>query len=219
MRGSGNNQVGYPFLRGTNSLTPGIDIAGNTPGPNHRYRITVDHRSTVVTGAQILVERNAGSGFTTIIHQFDIFSVNGSQQPVPENFRFSLTGSTGGNTNIHEIDNLRICATRIENIVQIDHFRFIHDGQGLTCSSEQVTVLACLNSDCSQQFTDPISVTLSPTDWLGGDTQTIISGQTLELRSRTPGNVTLGVINSSVPRRPFTADRCFVGGCYKAIAH
>ena len=216
LRGSGAGTTGYPYLAGTTTLTPGIDVSGATPGPNHRYRITVDNREGVVAGAQVSVERDTGGGFTTLIAPFNIFAANPAQAPVPENFRLSLTGSTGGSTNVHELDNLQVCATRTVQLVEIDHFRFFHDGQGLTCEPESIVVQACLDADCTQQVSGPIQVTLSPSGWIGGDTQTITSGQTLRLARRTAGNAALTITASSPPRRPFTPDRCFVGGVQQA---
>lgn len=213
LRGSGSGRSGYPFLRGTSTLSPGVDVSGSTPGPNHRYRITVDHRIGVV-GAQITVERRttATGSFTTIIPSFDIFAVNPAQAAVPQDFRLSLTGSTGDSTNIHELDNLRVCATRVNQLIEVDHYRFFHDGQGLTCGPESIRIVACRNPDCTQEVTGPLQVTLSPSGWVGGDVQTITSGQTLQLWRTTPGNVTLAITASNPPRRPFTPDRCFIGG-------
>lgn len=214
LRGSGNGLSGYPYLAGTTSLSPGVDVSGSTPGPGHRYRIVVDNRLGVVPGAMVSVERrtNPSGGFVTLVSPFNIFAVNPGQAPVPANFRLSLTASTGGSTNIHELDNLQVCATRINQVVEIDHFRFFHDGQGLTCGPESIVVQACLDPNCVLQMVGPIQVTLSPSGWVGGDTQTIVSGQTLQLRRTTPGNITLAVTASSPPRRPFTSDRCFIGG-------
>ena len=216
LRGSGNGTAGYPYLAGTATLATGIDVAGTTPGPNHRYRITVDNRAGVVPGAQVSVQRNTGAGFVTLVTPFNIFGVNPGQAAVPTNFRLSLTGSTGGSTNVHELDNLQVCATRIEQLVEIDHFRFFHDGQGLTCEPESIVVQACLDPNCTQQVSGPIQVTLSPSGWVGGDSQTITSGQTLRLRRLTAGNAALTITASNPPRRPFTPDRCFVGGVQQA---
>ncbi|WP_028770099.1 DUF6701 domain-containing protein [Silanimonas lenta] len=218
LRGSGSGTTGYRYLAGTNTLSPGVDISGSTPGPNHRYRITVDNRTGAVAGATVSVERRTtpSGSFVSLVSPFDIFSANPGQAPVPENFRLSFTGSTGGSTNIHELDNLRVCATRINQVVEIDHFRFFHDGQGLTCGPESIVVQACLDPNCTQQVSGPIQVTLQPSGWVGGDTQTIVSGQTLQLRRTTPGNVTFAVSASNPPRRPFTPDRCFVGGVQQA---
>lgn len=217
LRGSGSGQTGYPYLAGTTTLSPGVAVSGSTPGPNHRYRITVDHRIGV-TGAQIMVERRTTptGAFTTLVPSFNVFAVNPGQAAVPENFRLSMTGSTGGSTNIHEIDNLRVCATRINQIIEVDHYRFFHDGQGLTCGPESIRIVACRNPDCTQEVAGPLQVTLSPSGWVGGDTQTITSGDTLQLRQTTPGNPVLAITASNPPRRPFTPDRCFVGGVQQA---
>jgi MSHA biogenesis protein MshQ len=101
LRGSGSGTTGYRYLAGTNTLSPGVDISGSTPGPNHRYRITIDNRSGVVTGATVSVERRTtpSGSFVSLVSPFDIFSANPGQAPVPENFRLSFTGSTGGSTN------------------------------------------------------------------------------------------------------------------------
>lgn len=215
LRGSGSGTSGYPFLRGTATLSPGIDITGTTPGPNHRYRITVDNR--VGSGGTLVgVERNTGSGFVTLVAPFDIFAVNPAQATVPDHFRLSLTGSTGGSTNIHEIDNLRVCATRVNPIIEVDHYRFFHDGQGLTCGPESIRIVACRDANCTQEVAGPLRVTLSPSGWVGGDTPTITSGQTLQFRRTTPGNATLAITSSNPPRRPFTPDRCFIGGVQQA---
>ncbi len=217
LRGSGTGTSGYPYLGGTATLSPGVDISGATPGPNHRYRITLDH-SNAAAGAIISVERRTTptGSFVTLVAPFNVFAVNPAQSAVPANFRLSITGSTGGQTNIHELDNFSVCATRMNPIIQVDHFRFFHDGQGLTCGPESIRVVACQNADCTQEIAGPVRVTLSPSGWVGGDTQTITSGQTLSLRHVTPGNVTLTVSASDPPRRPFTADRCFVGAVQQA---
>ncbi len=80
----------------------------------------------------------------------------------------------------------------------LDHISIEHDGTALTCNPESVTVKACDSADCSALHTDPVSVTLSPAGWVGGDTQTINNGSaTLQLRKTTAGTVTLGVTSSA----------------------
>ena len=93
----------------------------------------------------------------------------------------------------------------------IDHYRIEHDGQGLTCQPEEVTVRACLNADCTEEYTDPVDVTLSPSGWVGGDVQTVNGGSgVFSLRHTQAGSVTLGV--SSTAPAPTNSAECFVNG-------
>ena len=103
-----------------------------------------------------------------VVTQRYSYAVNPAQATVPDHFRLSLTGSTGGSTNIHEIDNLRVCATRVNPIIEVDHYRFFHDGQGLTCGPESIRIVACRDANCTQEVAGPLRVTLSPSGWVGG---------------------------------------------------
>ncbi|MEP1216477.1 MAG: DUF6701 domain-containing protein [Marinobacter sp.] len=183
----------YAFIADTGELQPGID-ANNDNNP-YRYRITIDSlngKTPVLT-----VERNGrgtGNSYELLIQE----TLTG-QPVIPENLFLSLTGSTGGSTNIHELDNLEICADKVGSVQNlVDHFEIEHGGTGLTCSPQEVTIRACDNVDCSQLFPDPVEVTLAPTGWVGGDTFTFTGEATPSLRVTTPQTVTLGVA-SSVP--------------------
>lgn len=73
------------------------------------------------------------------------------------------------------------------------HFELQHDGTALTCNPESVTVRACADSACSSLYTGNVTVTLTPTGWVGGDTISFSGGQTtVPLRHSTAGTVTLG---------------------------
>ena len=79
-----------------------------------------------------------------------------------------------------------------------DHLLITHDGTALTCEPESITVTACADASCSSNYTSDVSVTLTPTDWVGGDTQTITGGSTtFQLSKTTAGTYTLGVSSSS----------------------
>lgn len=118
--GSGRGTGQYPWVAGTAAnLTPGIDNAGSTTrAPGHRYQIVVDARNAGAAPAQTLVAvrrdtGGTGTNYTSLIDPFNIYTANPAQAPVPANWQISFTGSTGGSTNIHEIDSLRICASTI----------------------------------------------------------------------------------------------------------
>jgi MSHA biogenesis protein MshQ len=213
IRGSGSGGTGYPYIAGTASLSPEVDaVASAAPAPGHRYRITLDHS---LGGGQafVTVERDTGSGYTELIAPVDIFAANPGQDPVPTDWILSLTGSTGGQTNVHDIDDLQVCAVDLQPFgTTIDHYRFFHDGTGLTCAPESIVVRACLDADCTQEAGGTVTADLAPSGWVGGAGRSFSSGDTLQLWQTTPGNVTLDVTASNPPLRPFSAARCFVGG-------
>ncbi|OBP17013.1 hypothetical protein A5320_04900 [Rheinheimera sp. SA_1] len=211
LRGSGSGSTGYRYLAGTcnngttntnsNCLSPAVD---NNAGSPHRYKVTIDSR--VGGQAMVKVERNTGSGYQTLINNFNALTATG-QAAVPTNFSLSLTGSTGGSTNIHELDNLQICALKSEPVgEQIDHFELSSTGQALTCKPETITVKACKNPACTELVTSPVSATLIPASgWIsgtgltGGNVLNFSGGTaTANLSRTTIGTVTIGV-SASVP--------------------
>ncbi|MFM5501163.1 DUF6701 domain-containing protein [Aeromonas veronii] len=223
IRGSGSGTAGYRYLRGTCNngasntntacLNPRVDGNGSA---NHKYQLTIDSR---VSGqSMVKVQRDTGSGYVTLIDSFNAQTQSGQTQ-VPSDFLLSLTGSTGGSTNIHELDNVQICALRSNPIgVQIDHFQLDHSGQPLTCNPETVTIKACADAACTTLITDPVTATLSltPTSasngWIGGNTVTFSGGSTkVQLRNNTPAAVTIGVSGSTPTTKPFSTTLCKAG--------
>ncbi len=198
IRGSGSLYTGYAYLAGTATLAPGIDNAGSTtPAPGYRYRITIDHTNGV--NAYTSVERDTGTGYTTLISPFDAKAAAG-QAAVPTNWYLSFTGSTGGATNIHEFDNLRVCSTQPQPLPTLDHVRILHDGQALTCAAENIDLKACADANCTTLFLGPVTVNLNGiagANW-SSDPITFSGGQTtVTLTKNTAGTVTLGGIVTS----------------------
>ncbi|WP_275413573.1 DUF6701 domain-containing protein [Aeromonas jandaei] len=223
IRGSGSGYSGYRYLSGTSSyLSPSVDSGTNSNRP-HRYRITVDSRTS--GQSLVKVERDTGGGYNTLISPINMLSQTG-QTAVPSNFLLSLTGSTGSVTNYHEIDNFQICALRSNPIgVQIDHFQLDHSGQPLTCNPEIVTVKACADAACSTLIQDPVTATLSltPTSasngWIGGNTVTFSGGSTtVQLRNNTPTAVIIGVSGSTPTTKPFSSTLCKAGNGTPSVA-
>jgi MSHA biogenesis protein MshQ len=223
IRGSGSGTSGYNYLKGTcnngttntggNCLSPAVDNNGNA---NHKYQLTIDSR---ISGqSMVKVERDTGSGYATLIDWFNAQSQSGQAQ-VPSDFLLSLTGSTGGSTNVHELDNVQICALQSNPVgVQIDHFQLDHSGQALTCNPETVTVKACANVACTALITDLVTATLSltPTSasngWINGNTVTFKGGSTtVQLRNNTTTAVTIGVSGSTPTTKPFSSTLCKAG--------
>ncbi|WP_156120052.1 DUF6701 domain-containing protein [Aeromonas finlandensis] len=231
VRGSGSNFSGYNYLRGTcnngttntntSCLSPKVDGNGSA---NHRYRLTIDSRTS--GRAMVKVERDTGSGFISLIDSFDALEPALGQSPLPQDFYVSLTGSTGALTNIHELDNVEICALKSREVgVQVDHFELQYSGQPLTCNPEEITIKACANPDCSLLITEQVAVSLLPQSlqdggWyplsgannVSGNTVTFTGGTgKVLLRNNTQTQVTLGVNNSVPAVKPLSETLCKVG--------
>ena len=236
VRGSGSGTSGYRYLKGAcnngatnpngNCLNPKVD--DNNGNPIHRYRITVDSR---VAGQSIVeVQRRTSGGFVSIVPSFDAASQAG-QAAIPDDFILSLTGSTGGSNNIHEIDNVEVCALESRPVgVVINHFEFTHSGTGLTCSPENVTIKACVDAACTQTLQEQVTATLSPTTvsggggWSGtgvsGNQVTFTGGSAqIQLSRTTLGNVTMGVTGSNPGAKPFSQTLCRVGSSAPSVAN
>ncbi|WP_313054177.1 DUF6701 domain-containing protein [Pseudomonas lopnurensis] len=213
IRGSGSGASGYAYLRGTAAnLSPGIDVSGSSAGPGHTYRITVD--STVSGKAMVKVERNTGSGFTTLVDTFNALDSPG-QAALPDNFYLTLTGSTGGSNNVHELDDLRVCASKMNPVSQqIDHFEIIAPSSGLTCNPVAATLRACLDATCSTFYTDPVLADVLVTQ---GATVTQNAGAftggsgAYALRAGKVGSATLSVGSSTPPAKPLSQTLCKIG--------
>ena len=95
----------------------------------------------------------------------------------------------------------------------LDHFEFIHDGQGLTCAAESVILQACADPACEQPFSGPITLELPDTiDWL--DTYQDVefpesgAGIELKLQQTSATTLTLGILSSSPVALSDTPVRC-----------
>lgn len=208
IRGSAPN---YYWLRGTATLNPTVS---NTSSSNHLYRITIDSR---VSGQTLVsVERDttgSGNSYATLIGAFNAMTASG-QAAVPENLVLSFTGSTGGSTNNHEIDDLQICAQRMSGMqAQIDHFRFSLSSTPLTCTPAEIFVQACMDASCSTTYNGDVTATLTPGGWVGGNTQTFAgTGATLRLANPSASTVTVGVSGSTPSIKAFSQTLCAFGG-------
>lgn len=212
VRGSGASIEGYRYLTGTASLSPSVS---NLQG--HRYRVVIDNSQ----GSQVLVslERrtSAQGNFELLIPAFDAANQAG-QAALPANLMVTFTASTGGQNNIHEIDNLRLCAQSLETPVQIHHFELDRPvSQGLTCEAMPIQIRACMNADCSQQYDQPLDFSLLPqSGWASNPASQFNSGDSLAFLRTQVGSYSLGVVDSLPMLQPFSQTRCMVNGLEQA---
>lgn len=218
----GSAQSNYAYITASAQLSPALSIAGTNRGPGHRYRITIDSRQPGT--AMLLVERNTGNGFVTVIPSRNVAAdLAGTQGNVPANLRLSFTGSTGGAFNIHELDNVVVCAARSSGGIVLDHIRLQHAATNVSCVDATLELTACLNADCSQVLSEPGSVRLQSSGgvFIGGAvsnvsgsnaTITFTNGQAAAgLRWAQTGIAEINILTSTPELANFGDLRCFVG--------
>lgn len=128
VRGPGSGILGYRYMGGTGGNPGGFSISANstgtTPAPGYLYQVIVDARNSATGTINVTVNRDAttkdGSSYTSIFGPFNAWneanyalSQGWISQIVPDYWKISFTGSTGGSTNVHEIGGLRICAQTV----------------------------------------------------------------------------------------------------------
>ncbi|GGX45590.1 DUF6701 domain-containing protein [Saccharospirillum salsuginis] len=220
IRGEGSDNSGYNYIT-SNGIPPGSSSPPSSLSPSvqnsngHRYRIIIDHSNG--TNAWLTVERdtnNDGTYEETVISQFDMLDHNAG---IPNKMYLTITGSTGGSNNNHEIDNFSVCANTIEPVEpQIHHYELERQtDQGLTCEPLPITVRACLDENCTTQVSDPVDTTFTPSDgWVGGAAKTgYNSGSTFDFVRNTTGTSQLGVSYSSPSIAPLSTEpvQCYLG--------
>lgn len=207
----------YRYLTGTvANIYPKIDVRSSYyPAPGHRYKITVDSRQANM--AMVSVERDTGAGYQTLVSPFNARSFIG-QGSVPTDFYLSLTGSTGGSNNNHEIDNFQVCALDSKAVgEQVHHFEFDYSSAPFTCRAEPITLRACKNASCSELFTGTVTANLSPNPvsngrWLPASSVTFNGGSTqIQLQKFDQTPLTLGVSSSTPATRPGSDTLCRSG--------
>jgi len=92
-----------------------------------------------------------------------------------------------------------------------NHIRLIHSANGLTCSPSTVTIHACANANCTELFTEPVTVALtSPAgNWLPNPAS-VTQSANVSLQVTSPGLATLNAQATSPQAANPT--RCFNGG-------
>jgi MSHA biogenesis protein MshQ len=80
----------------------------------------------------------------------------------------------------------------------IDHYQIEHNGNGLTCSPETITIKACMNSACSPLSSEAVSLDFQ-SDGITKEALTFTGSTTVSLSQTIADTLTLGLINETIP--------------------
>lgn len=214
------SSASYGWLGGTNTLSPALSASGSTLARGDRYRITIDSTATNPQKVAFQLERRltGSSSYSTLLTSTDLLALG---QPLPPaNLLLSYTGSTGDNTNFHEITNIQVCTQQpsvpIEIGNSVHHYELVYPNKGLTCEAETIEVKACANAACSALVAGSVSTTISATNggtFVGGNNLTFTGSTTVYLRQTNTGDTTLSLSGASNPTV------CSTSGCKINFSH
>ncbi|MCV5961196.1 hypothetical protein OFO30_38010, partial [Escherichia coli] len=77
----------------------------------HRYKVVLNSRNTDTITLAVFRKVGKNGGWDPVIEEFNVLEKGGFNY-IPDNFRLSVTASTGMLTNTHDIDNFRVCADK-----------------------------------------------------------------------------------------------------------
>ncbi|MCR9906180.1 MSHA biogenesis protein MshQ [Vibrio campbellii] len=216
---------GYKYIKGKQFNQP-LDNRSSTP---HRYKVILNSRNSGAITLSVQRKVGVNGQWHTVISDFDVLT-EGNFHYTPENFRISVTASTGALTNTHEMDNFQVCADKYQKITDgIHHFEFDYAGTGSICQASEVTLRACMDESCSKTYpssilnanpgavVEPVTVSLLPQSdslvaWEGGDRVTFSDSISLKLQAFQSGSAKLGIASSSVPQFGFEGAKCRIAG-------
>jgi len=94
--------------------------------------------------------------------------------------------------------------------VSVNHYRLnLNDNQGLTCEAEPIELVACANVDCSDKYTDPVSLTMAPTNGWSQANPISFTTNTNGLTFRNPSPTTTNYTLTSA--NPTALLKCYIG--------
>lgn len=82
-------------------------------------------------------------------------------------------------------------------VARVDHYEIIHDGAGLTCEAESITIKACEDSACTTLSSDPISLDFQA-DGITKSSPTITGSAVVSLSQTSASTLTLSVARPSI---------------------
>lgn len=98
VRGPGQGLTGYDYLGGTGTLSTSLDTSGSTRPTATTFQIII----TATNQLTVYMDRGATGNFTAL------YSIDLSGYARPDSLVMGFTGSTGGSTNIHEVQSVAL---------------------------------------------------------------------------------------------------------------
>ena len=93
----------------------------------------------------------------------------------------------------------------------LHHYEIIHPSTALTCDSADIEIKACANADCSQLFSQSVTVTMSPsTGWANANTLNFSQSTSTTLSSSSAGNVSISVASASEAGSVVCSNACSI---------
>ncbi|MGB0494944.1 MAG: DUF6701 domain-containing protein [Kangiellaceae bacterium] len=190
-----------PNTGGEPSIYREVDLSGFTSAT---LTFDFDTPNNLENGDRfdILMSNNGGTSYTVIDNfrndvsgaaSYDISAYIASNTRI----RFTVENGFSGFNERMEIDNVVITGTKIESCSSsIDHFEIIHDGSGLTCEAENITIRACADTSCTLS-TDSVSLDFL-TDGSTYSSPSFTGSTNISLVQTTADVLTLSIANPSI---------------------
>jgi MSHA biogenesis protein MshQ len=206
-RNTTTNNLTFEIYNGSNSCSQITAVSGIQSG-RHHYAVTVDPDRTVVLyrdGVLIhsgtssclpanvtrnlnYVGRSNWSGnayFNNTIDELKVFDSELSASNIADIYNNENAGNNFDGT-------ARTCPAPL-----VHHYEIIHDGQGLTCEAEDITVNACIDDSCSILSAEAVTL-----DFLSDgaliSTPTFIGSTVINVNNVDVETVTFALANASI---------------------
>jgi MSHA biogenesis protein MshQ len=211
--GSPGGGAGYAFVASPTGLCTGaaqtvtltavwVDSSGAILTPQTTYTAYSGTGSAAVTGS-------AGLSTSSPLFSNGVASL-GMNDSLAETVTLTVANPAipGSSSNIPIA--FATCASGL------DHIRLEHDGSGVTCAREAVTLKACADAACSTLYSGNVSLTLAPSGWwnaaAGGSQSDSVSfngSATYYLSHTSIGSVSLGA--AAISPAPSNGYACYIG--------
>ncbi len=157
VRGSGNLLTGFNYLTAfqLDNMTPARTVDGVTRANARWTRV-------FVVNNKISVQMDFGSGWQTLIDAYDL-STAISQTVLPATFKIGFSGSTGTQTNYHEIRNLTVAKAATLDVNEIADPTAAAPGDTVVFTS--IITNDAMNDVLSATVAAPVPARLSNVTW------------------------------------------------------